>query len=265
VRWLLALGLPLGAVLLLSLWAIDKPNVVWRAEGDLGVLVPQCPLCRNGVRMYASRCPTCDQDVEWVVAPKDVSPVCVHCLSPGEAEALAARRKGLGDDVAAKRVAEALGLPPPAARRYLLSLVPGACGWCGGTGEDPARTEAGDDDCPVCFGDDDCIACVGDRRVEIGREDADLRLRHYEQVVAGIGAETPVARAREQVREANDEFLSKRAGTLEAQRVLFWPAYRERPLEKGTGASRLTGFELQPLAADRARERIDRVLRALRE
>jgi hypothetical protein len=266
IRWLLALGLPLAAVLLLSIWAIDKPNVVWGGDpDDVSSLRPHCPLCRTEVRMYASRCPTCDQDVEWVVAPQEDSPVCVFCLSPGEAAALATRRAALGEDAASARVAEALRIPLPAARRYLQGLRPGACGWCGGSGEDPLPPAKGSEECALCFGGDECIACDGTRRVVVGKEDADLRIRRYRRVVDGLGSETPVAHAREQVRDENETFLAKHAGTLEAQALLFWPAFREVPADGSGRGERASAVEGQPLAAKRARERVVRVLQSLED
>jgi hypothetical protein len=262
IRWLLVLGLPALVFLGLSLWAIDKPDVVWRGDpGDPASLTPACSLCRTPVRMYATRCPACDRDLDWHVAPKEDSPICSFCLSPGESDAIQARRRALGEEPAAARVAEALGIPPAGARAWLASARPGACGWCGGTGDDPAPADRESGDCAVCFGEGECIGCDGDRSVVVGQEDADLRIRRYERLVAGLGSGTAVSRARQEVRAANESFVDARSGTLEARRLLFWPAYREQPLP-GAGPS-ATGFEGQPLAADTARARLLRVLRAL--
>jgi hypothetical protein len=259
-RWLLVTALIVGGLVGLSLLALDRENVVWAGYE------PRCPFCRHDVEWYSTRCPACDRDFDWTYAPDEDSPICTHCLAPGEDEHVRLRRKVLGEEAATKRVVDLLKVGPDAAAEYLKRFARGECGWCGGTGKDLAASQPDEVvPCAVCFGGRKCIVCAGDRRIRIGQEGADLAIRRYEALLASFGHEiqAPVERQREEVRRENERFLSRFAGASEARRLRYWRDFPtpEVPLPPSFGGG---GREkVGDMAADRMRARIVEVLQAL--
>ncbi len=173
--WLVVTGLAVLTLVALSMFALDRPDVVWAAGK------PQCPHCRADVHAYGRRCPTCREEFDWVPTSDETSPACARCLSPAQDEWLGERRRALGDEKAAARLATALGVPVPAAAAYLAVVGRGQCGWCGGTGLDLVDGEGKSRaPCPVCLGERRCVACAGDRRVLVGLEAAAVEVANYD-------------------------------------------------------------------------------------
>jgi hypothetical protein len=241
--WILTLAV-VGVLLLISALALDRPNVIWE-EG-----VPHCPQCRTAVPHFSKRCPTCTEPYDWNPARDEDCPVSRWSLSALEARYLHERAEALGPDAAAARLVAELGLPLESARSYLETVGRGICGWCGGTGRDPAVT-TGESECPVCFGRQRCVACGGDRRVKIGEESAHRAYLAYRRRVDDIVwydhlPTSELAPRREEVRRLTREFAVRHPGTVEVTRVTFWP---EWPTSR--------------ISVDAARERLDRVLKVL--
>jgi hypothetical protein len=244
--WLVVTGVVVAALVALSVFALDRPDVVW-ADGRA-----HCPHCRTPAQAYAQRCAACREEFDWASSPDEQSPACRHCLSPAQDEWVRDRRRALGDDKAAAAVAARtdLQITQPAAAEYLKVASRGQCGWCGGTGSELSGTAG--DKCPVCFGERRCTGCGGDRLVALGVEAARVekdRLVRLEGVL--FAARTPAARARSEMRDAQAEFLRRHAGTFEAESLVFWPSMPY-------AGTRVT-------ALDRARGRVAEVLAALAE
>ena len=262
IWWLLVTGFIVLALVGLSMLALDKPNAVW-AEG-----VPHCPHCRHEISLYSHRCPTCREEFDWVPTPDDDSPVCEACLLESEAEILKSRAAALGAD-AVQRVGEALDVSPQAAAEWLRSIKPGACGWCGGTGHDLARTgTAAAAVCPACFGEKDCVVCAGDRKVRLGVEAADRDVRRAQLRWNALSAADGEDGMRRAVRTDEERLIKRHSGTLEAGRLPFWPrahleTFAQGPLPAISGfgnAARISGISI----AAAARGRISDALTALR-
>ncbi len=246
-RWWIVTLLIVGTLLLISALALDRPNVVWQSHK------PHCPLCRNEVREFSSRCGECRGEFDWVVAGEEESPVSHNSLSVLESEWLHDRLQELTVEEAAKRVAEFTGLSAEASAEYVKSVGRGDCGWCGGTkrnldAEPPEPPEA----CPCCFGSGDSVACGGNRRVRMGDPTARRALHAYKTELDDLlrSEASGERRAREAQRLA-EEFLSVHAGTQEASRIAYWVDIAEG----GSQARTVT---------QAARERLDLVLKALR-
>jgi len=245
--WLVVTGGIVLALVGLSFLALDKPNVVW------GMGRASCPHCRTAVPAFAKRCPTCREEFDWVVASDEESPWCAWCLTPGEDEALRLRRKALGEEVATQRVAQALSISPAAAATWLHGVGRGQCGWCGGTGKDLGAAATETVPCPVCFGESRCIACDGDRRVRVGLEASHAEFERYRAAADVLVAPaTPTETARSEIKTANEAFLRRYAGAVEAADLWFPPLFL-----RGNG-------EASPRAATMARQRLGSVLSALK-
>ncbi len=243
LRWLVATGLILGALVLLALLAMDQKDSVW-ADGK-----PHCPHCRTETPYYGNRCPTCREPFDWAEEPEEEAPYCVECLSPGEDAWLRDRQKALSDAAAVQRVAGVLHLDAAAATEWLRELGPGQCGWCGGSGRDLAAPATAPKPCPVCLGAKKCIACGGDRRVAVGRHAAGIALDHYRLRITSLAGFIAPARAREELWKENEAFLHRHVGTREASDLLFVPGFR-------------AGEPLR--AAHEGRDRVEVVAKALR-
>ena len=263
--WILTLVL-VGVLVGISLLAMDRPNVVWR-DGQ-----PSCPHCRSAVNAFSSRCATCEEPFDWTVAPDDDSPLSPWSLSTLEAKALVDRVIALGEDVAAQRVATALGLEPDAAEAYLDAVGRGRCGYCGGTGIAlDAKPSRRSDPCPVCLGQGACIACNGDRRMRVGDEAAFRALRQYVEALDDLDAALPPAVRREEARKLGDAFVRRYAGTVEATLILFEPGLQrsvpsQLDLQAASPATVLgvaqRGYS-DDSAVGAARRRLDAVLEAV--
>src|SRR5437899_3288167 len=111
--WLVVTGIVVLALVALSMFALHRPSVVWGAavRAGPGVSVadvePHCPHCRSVVPAYSNRCPVCREEFDWASAPDDQSPLCVHCLTPAQDDVVRDRRRALGEEKAAARVAKA--------------------------------------------------------------------------------------------------------------------------------------------------------------
>ena len=245
--WAVVICAVLVALALLSLLALDKPNVVWRSGSA------HCPQCRTNVAMYAIRCPSCREPFDWVAAAEEDSPYCLHCLTPPEEEGLRARRQTLGDDRTAELVGDLLHVPPAAAKTYLLAVGRGVCGWCGGSGQELGAAR-GESPCPACAGTGRCASCDGDRRVRVGVESAGVEIERYRALALTLHSDlTPLDAARRVVLEANTAFLRRFAGTSEVGQLYFAPEFRSG----GAPATR------SPFLVASARGRLDAVLRKI--
>ncbi len=260
-RWWL-LTLAIVAVLLgISALALQHPDVVWTGGA------PHCPQCRAEVPFYATRCPTCREQFDWAVAPEETSPLSPFSLSPLEATAVRVRIKALGEPEAARRVAKALDITSPAAERYLQALGTGRCGWCGGTGTDPA-TATGESarPCPVCLGRGYCIACNGDRRVRMGDPGAGAAFRAYATALQDVAPWLPLEDQRAEARRLGELFVRRWSGTVEATYVVFWPTWEvgKTPwLDHPDSLSEKLAPVEPTTAVGMARRRLDEVVAAL--
>ena len=244
-RWWIVLLVLVGLLLGLSALALNRPDVVW-TTGQ-----PACPHCRRPVEPFSTRCPTCREEYDWNASPDEDSPISAWSLSPLEERHLRARIRTLGEEAAAERVANALGVSPREAAAYLKQVGTGRCGWCGGTGRDlSAAPDAKDPVCPACFGSGACVACGGDRRIRVGDGGASRDLRRYLQEIAAVSRLVDLQDQRAEVRRLGRDFVKAHAGTLEAQQVLFAPDWTPE------------GEPVRTVAASRAR--LDRLIRALR-
>lgn len=222
-RWLLLTAVIVGALLLLSALAMDRPNVVW-IEGQ-----PHCPGCRNQVEWYSTRCPHCGFEFDWVTADEEDSPVSPYILKADEERALKAAVEDLGADEAAKRVAAATGLSPEDAGTWLASIRRGVCGYCAGTG----KHLGGEGDCPCSLGTSDTCVSVDDEdtlRVRLGDEEAARDLRRLVLAVEAMGpasAGDAGAGDREAIRELVRDYLDDHAGSVEAAQIPLMPALFE--------------------------------------
>lgn len=215
--WVLTLAV-IGILVLISMLALDRPNVIWLGDE------PQCPHCRHDVQPYSHRCADCGGEFDWFTPGEDEGPISSASLSAQEAEWVRDRVKALGPEEAARRVAEATDLSAEAAAEYLASVGRGDCGWCGGTRRDLSAGAKPDDVCPGCFGGGNSVACGGDRRVRIGDERAARALVVYKRELADLlASHVPVAVKHTEGRRLAREFLSAHEGTREAESILFWP------------------------------------------
>lgn len=246
--WILTLA-AVVVLVVISLLAMDRPNVSW-SQG-----IAHCPHCGVEVASGTSRCRTCREQYDWVVAPDEESPLSVWSLSALEADWVLERVEALGEDEAARRVATALALPVSVAERYLASVGRGRCGYCGGLGLDPAsiQDEKGEP-CPVCLGKKVCIACNGDRRVRVGDVGAERDLARYRAALLDVSDHLPIRVQRGEARRLNEAFVQRHAGTREAAWLVHWPVWTtdEVPSEGSTASSVYI-----------SRKRLDLVLAAL--
>jgi len=249
--WVLTLAV-IGVLVLISMLALDRPNVVWTGE------TPQCPHCRHEVTYYSHRCADCAGEFDWFTPSEDEAPISSASLSAQEAEWVRERVKVLGPDEAARRVAADTGLTLKAAGAYLASVGRGDCGWCGGTRRDLSAAEDPEETCPACFGSAHCVACGGDRRVRIGDERAARALRAYKRELGDLLASgVPAEVKRQEGRRLAREFLASHEGTREAESILFWPNL----LPRVRGGSLAT---VGQTIVRQSRLRLDVVLKALR-
>jgi hypothetical protein len=257
--WILTLAV-VAVLVAISLLALDRPDVSWRGAD------PLCPHCQSDVPFYGTRCPTCQQQFDWVVAPEARSPLSPWSLSTLEAERLRARTQALGEEEAARRVARALQVSQEEATQYLLSVGRGRCGWCGGTGVHMPATPKAEEPapCPVCLGRKWCIACGGDRRMRLGDPGAGVAIETYAQGLGDIAPSLSQETQRAEVRRLNEAFLARHLGTVEATYLVHWPTWQngswpelDRPPHGwGTGAPATRAVEA-------SRRRLDHVLVAL--
>lgn len=254
-RWWLVTLVLVGGLFGLSALALDRPNVVWRQTGAA------CPSCGSDARPGTRRCAQCREEYDWVVAPQDIAPASPYALAPLEAAWVKERVQALGEEAAAARVAEALGLAPTAAQGWLSALDTGLCGWCGGTGQEPAlagaaapaaEAKAADTACSTCRGRKRCISCDRGHKVRLGDTEAAASLARMDAAFADFRPVVTLEVQRAEVARLNAEFLERHAGAVEAQALLL-------PSEwQGVGRS----GQAQPLVV-RARSRLDRALEAL--
>lgn len=250
-RWWIATLVIVGALVLISALALDKPNTVWAVEK------PYCPFCRHEVQPYSSRCADCNGEFDWVVCPEEQSPICADSLSVLQAEWVAGRIEALGPERAIERVARATGLSADKAEAYLHSVGRGDCGWCGGTKVDLASDKPLEDaePCPACLGTGRCTGCGGDRRVRLGDPAAARALGAYRAELADlVQMQVPMApeRARAEARRLAQRFLESHAGTREAHGIFFWQTV------DAAGQSGKT-------VAEACRARLERVARHLQD
>ncbi|MDA1195819.1 MAG: hypothetical protein O2894_11620 [Planctomycetota bacterium] len=218
-RWWVFILLAVGILLVLSLLALDRPDVVWVGES------PECPHCRLEVRWYSHRCADCRGEFDWTSPAEEISPISGATLSPQEAEWVRDRVKALTAEVAAARVATALGLELAFAVEYLSSVAKGDCGWCGGTRLDPSDGSGEGLRCPACFGSGNGIACGGDRTMRIGDQRAARAYAAYDRELSDLmRSQVPDDIKRQGARRLAREFLASHEGTQEAQGIVFWPA-----------------------------------------
>ena len=238
-RWWVFTLIVIGALVLISMLALDRPNVIWSG------MTPECPHCRHEVRPYAHRCADCGGEFDWVVPGDEESPISSASLSAQEAEWVRDRVKALTIEGAARRVADATGLSVEAATLYLETLGQGDCGLCGGTRRDLSGPLDETTECPGCFGSGDCVECGGDRRIRVGDQRAARALETYERELADVlGSKVPDDVKRAAARRLARTFLTSHEGTAQAASIRF---------------------DLGPeVIVDVARRRLDQVLTALK-
>ena len=242
-RWWVFTLIVIGVLVLISMLALDRPNVVWSGT------TAECPHCRHEVRSYAHRCADCGGEFDWVSPSDENSPISSASLSAQEAEWVRDRVRDLTPEVAAKRVADATGLSLESATLYLESLGQGDCGWCGGSRRDLTKPTTETTECPACFGTGDCVECGGDRRIRIGDQRADRALKAYERELADLlKSKVPDEVKLEEAKVLARAFLASHEGTAQAAKVRFWVEL----LGEGTSI------------VDAARGRVDLVLGALK-
>lgn len=245
--WLVVTGAVVLTLVGLSMFALDRPNVVWERGAA------HCPHCRTPVKAFGRRCPTCREEFDWLPTDDETSLACARCLTPGQDTWQRDRRRALTEEKATDRVAAALGLPPAAAAAYLKVMGRGQCGWCAGTGLDLGAPNAGEGTtCPVCLGDRRCVACGGDRRVIVGVEAAAVEADRYERLAATVRAKPMSADlARRELADAAGVFLRRHAGTAEVERLLLYTeADVAAPRTAVGAASERLAKVLEALAAD---------------
>lgn len=249
--WLVVTAIIVAALVGLSYLALDKPNAVWSGG------TPHCPHCRKAVEMYSKRCPTCREEFDWAATPEEDSPLCSSCATRPELAQMTARAKVLGEGVVVKRVATAVSIPDDQAREWWKSFEPGRCGWCGGTGRNLGSAENGRDICPVCFGERVCIACDGEVYTRVGDEKAARALEHgLKDLEAWTTLNAPRDQFWKHLKSFDEEFVKSHPGTVEATRLLFWPAFQ-------SVVPSHVRFPDRPLSASEARRRVTSVLAAL--
>jgi len=253
-RWWIVTLLIVGALLLISALALDRPNVVWEAYK------PHCPHCRHEVMEFSGRCADCGGEFDWVVAPQAQSPLSADSLSVLESEWVHDRLAELGLEVAAKRVADATGLTEEASAEYVQSVTRGDCGWCGGTKRDLSKPKLEQPVvCPCCLGTGDSVACGGDRRVRIGDPTArSAFLTYKEELEDLIRSEATGVRRAEEAKRLAEEFLTLHAGTLEAAQIVYWG---DVAAAEASGSRSPASLRTVTRVA---RSRLDAVLKALR-
>jgi hypothetical protein len=269
--WILTLAVVV-VLLVISLLAMDRPNVSW-FQGTA-----HCPHCAADAPSGSSRCQTCREQYDWVVAPDSESPLSPWSLSALEAEHVRGLIHDLGEQEAPRRVAAALEIPKAVATRYLQSIGRGRCGWCGGLGFELRGLEADKGSpCPVCFGRKWCVACNGDRRIRVGDLEAERALGEYLANLMDVAPTLPPEVQRMEARRLNEAFTRRFAGTRQAAYLVFWPTWEAHtlplhvdpltlkprfPMEAPVSGARPTGAALSGVRA--ARRRLDHVLAALR-
>lgn len=246
LRWLVMTVLIVGVLLGISALALDRPDVVWTADG------PHCPACREAVAMQAAKCKTCGTDFDWSIAPDERSPISQHSLSRLESESLRAEVERLGEERALQIVATNLKLPEADAKAWLLAVARGRCGHCGGTGEELGLSEDEERDCSVCFGLRNCIASGGDGYMTWGSAGAARDLERFHAEVQALSPKLSEAVRAEELEKLARAFIADHAGTVEASRLPYW-----RHLVELRGANSAS-------AAGVSRRRLDVVLGALR-
>lgn len=258
-RWWVFTLVVVGILVLISMLALDRPNVIWAGTS------PECPHCRHEVRAYSHRCGDCGGEFDWVVPSDEESPISTASLSAQEAEWVRDRVKALTPEVAAQRVAKATGLSSEAAGIYLETVGRGDCGWCGGTRSDLAATADEASECPACFGSGDCVNCGGDRRIRIGDPRAARALVVYKRELADIvQSRVPDEVKLQGAQRLAREFLASHEGTLEAGQIVFWPQLLPRVVgDVGPGGGRKVA-EGGGTVMTHARRRLDAVLGALK-
>jgi hypothetical protein len=214
--WLVLTAAIVAALVGISYLALAglRPNAVWSE------MKPHCPHCRTDIPYYAQRCPTCREELDWVVSPEEDSPWCTACATKPEMQRMLAGAKALGETATISRLAAALALPEPAARAWWKALEAGRCGWCGGTGKDLGA--AGDAECPVCFGGEACIGCDGDLFTRLGNERAARDRDRMKRELAPLQGPKNGAYWKEHRALARD-YLRRHAGTSEATQVAIDP------------------------------------------
>lgn len=263
-RWWVFTLIVIGALVLISMLALDRPDVIWAGT------TPECPHCRHEVRPYAHRCADCGGEFDWASPGEEDSPISSASLSAQEAEWVRDRVKALTPEVAAQRVAEATGLRLEVATLYLETLGQGDCGWCGGTRRDPAAPDGETGECPACFGSGDCVECGGDRRIRIGDQRAARALASYERELADIlASKVPDDVKLDEARRLARTFLASHEGTAEAARIRFWPDLMPRTFGATEGEITETSggrarTDSGRTIVDRARARLNAVLLALK-
>lgn len=252
-RWWIVTLVLVGGLFALSALALDRPNVVWNAAG-----MAACPSCGSEARPGTRRCAACREEYDWVVAPPEVAPASPFALAPLEAAWVKERVTALGEAAASERVAAALSLPVPAALAWLRALDTGTCGWCGGTGLEPAATAPASPasrpeevPCSTCRGRKRCISCDRGHKVRLGDVEATAAYARLRAAEADFRPVVTLAARRAEVERLTAEFIERHAGAPEAQRLVVPSQW--------SGA----GGEVATCLVARARQRIDQALEAL--
>jgi hypothetical protein len=215
-RWMLfGVGL-LAVVILLTMFAMDRVNVVWE-DG-----IPHCPYCRTRVREFATVCATCRQSYDWVA---EVA-LCDLCLTGPDVT----RIRTIPEETRRKLFTATLGADREQRVEALLEwtreIEAGECPYCGGTGDDLFASRAdvpnGSKErppCPVCDGDGDCVLCDGDEKVRRGDPEAHADLLKHRDRVANLRGRlgTP---SRSKMRSAVRDALETLRGRIEAGEVV---------------------------------------------
>jgi hypothetical protein len=244
-RWVVVTVVVVATLFAIAALAMDRSDVQWR-DGE-----PYCPHCASKVALHSHRCAACREEFEWNVAADEDSPISPWSLSPLEDEWLREHVKSLGHEAAAQRVAQAAGISVEAAQAYLDRVGVGRCGWCGGTGRDPARWKDATAVCPACQGRERCVACGGDRRMRVGDAAAEREWLRLEAQIEDVPPRAPLASQRQELRRLVEPFLARWSGTIQATRVPFWAEF--------------TAIGPSPRVVEVCRRRLDAILDALAE